>query len=151
MSGNRRQVYDFLDFVREHEQFFDLKTLPVSERIPYQLKHRFFQYLEQHSDDFIAGDIVIIRGYAAWDHFAVPHSHTFFVYDSDPVTGMPTLLAGNAGQPRIRSWEPVMGRTPLRSIRHRVRPTLAWLERVVDQRQLAALPPGPPPWLSNDN
>jgi hypothetical protein len=132
ISGSRRQIYSFLGFVEENADAFDVKTLPWMERVPYQLKHRFYEYLVNHRDDFVPGDIVLIRGYAPWDHHSVPHSHAFFVYESDPVTGMPILLAGNAGKPRIQSWEPVMGRTPLRSIRHRLRPKLEWLETVLE-------------------
>lgn len=147
IPGSRRQIYSFLDFVKQRDEAFEVKTLPLMERVPYQLKYRFYEYLAAHRDDFVPGDVVMIRGYAPWDHYSVPHSHAFFVYESDPVTGMPILLAGNAGKPRIRSWEPVMGRTPLRSIRHRLRPKLEWLERVL---QTDARPAEPPPLVSHD-
>lgn len=147
IPGSRRQIYNFLDFVQQNDDAFEVKTLPLMERVPYQLKHRFFEYLIEHRDDFVPGDVVLIRGYAPWDHYSVPHSHAFFVYERDPVTGMPILLAGNAGKPRIQSWEPVMGRTPLRSIRYRLRPKLEWLESVLEPE---AGNVRPPPLVSQD-
>jgi hypothetical protein len=44
---------------------------------------------------------------------------------------MPTLLASNAGHPRIRTWEKELRSSPRRSIRSRVRPRLRWLESIV--------------------
>ena len=73
------------------------------------------------------GDIIIIRGYAPWDYYQEQHTHTFFIYEADPVTGMPMLLAGNSGRPRIIGWDTEMLRAPLRSIRYRIRPNVEWL------------------------
>ncbi len=75
----------------------------------------------------IPGDIVVLRGRAKWDEYAVVHTHTFFIYESDPVTGVPILIAGNAGRPRLLTWDTEMERAPRRSIRHRIRPNTEWL------------------------
>ena len=40
--------------------------------------------------------------------------------------GIPILLAGNAGKPRVQSWETVMARAPQRAIRYRLRPKTEW-------------------------
>ena len=64
------------------------------------------------------------------------HYHSFFVYSSDPVTGVPSLVAANAGRPRIRPWESEMLTAPQRSIHARIRPKLEWLEAIT-------APPGP--------
>jgi len=66
------------------------------------------------------------------------------VFDTDPVTGMPTLVAANAGRPRIRTWDAEMRNAPKRSIRMRIRPRLEWLESVLPvSSQLSSS--GPPP------
>ena len=65
------------------------------------------------------------------------HWHSFFVYRSDPVTGVPMLVASNAGFPRVRSWEVEMRAAPLRSIRTRIRPRLEWLEKLAPPPEAA--------------
>ena len=45
---------------------------------------------------------------------------------------MPTLVAANAGKPRIRSFEHEMLSGPRRSIKTRIRPRLEWLESIID-------------------
>jgi hypothetical protein len=86
--------------------------------------------LTEHADHYQAGDVVIIRGYAPWDkpwRPRVMHQHSFFVYETDPMTGMPMVLAGNPGQPVLQTWQFEAFRTPERSIQQRVRPRPAWL------------------------
>ena len=56
------------------------------------------------------------------------HYHSFIVVSDDPLTGMPTAVAANAGRPRIRNWEAEMQNAPRRSIIARIRPRLEWLE-----------------------
>jgi hypothetical protein len=60
-----------------------------------------------------------------------PHYHSFFVYDADPLTGMPTQLASNAVLPQVRSWEGEMHNAPRRSIRVRIRPRSSWLAEIL--------------------
>jgi hypothetical protein len=66
INGSRRQIYSFLDFVKKSEHAFEVKTLPVMERVPYKLKRRFYDYLATHRDDFVPGDLIVIRGYAPY-------------------------------------------------------------------------------------
>jgi hypothetical protein len=49
------------------------------------------------------------------------HYHSFYVYETDPVFGMPTIIIDQAGHARIRSWHSVMQNGPRRSVRHRIR------------------------------
>ncbi len=145
IAGNRRQVPAFLRSVRAHPEMFEIDTVPERERLPYLFKRRFYRRLERDRDAYPAGSIVVIRGFAPWDHYNVPHYHTFFVYENDPISGMPILLIGNAGKPRLQSWEPVMARTPQRKIEHVIRPRLDWLESAIP---LPANEPLVPPLLA---
>jgi hypothetical protein len=126
--GNRRSVDSFVDFAWEHPQWFDAYDLSATERVPFYRRRRFFDHIYQHRDRYLPGDIVTIHGRRDDDEL---HYHSFFIYDSDPLSGMPTLLASNAGRPRIRNWEQELRNAPLRSIRSRVRPRLSWLEPLV--------------------
>jgi hypothetical protein len=128
LGKDRRKVTAFLAYAKTHPEHFELEELPTRQQLPYVFKRFFYRHLERHVDDYAPGTIVVIRGRAPWDHFNAVHYHSFFVYESDPITGMPLLLAGNAGKPRVQSWESVMSRAPQRSIRYRIHPNLAWLD-----------------------
>lgn len=122
---NRRSVDVFVRFAKEHPEWFDVVELDADERVRFLERERFFAHLAQHADRYLPGDVVAIHGPRSDGE---NHWHSFFVYDRDPVTGMPLLTASNAGRPRIRSWEGEMRSAPLRSIRARVRFRLEWME-----------------------
>jgi hypothetical protein len=122
---NRRGVESVVNFFREHPELFQVWDLPQTERVPYRDRQTFLGYLASHADDFRPADVVVIHGPKGAEN----HYHSFFVYQSDPVSGMPMLLAGNAGKPRVRPWSAVMASAPMRSIKHRLRPELSWLAK----------------------
>ena len=59
------------------------------------------------------------------------------MFDADPVTGMPTLVAGNSGRPRIRALGVEMAPAPKRKLFARLRPRLEWLEHAVSPERVA--------------
>jgi hypothetical protein len=126
---NRRSVDQFIDFAGRHPQWFDVYALLPEERVPFYQRERFVEHLLAHRDRYLPGDIVAIHGPRPPDEEM--HYHSFFIYDADPVSGMPTLVAANAGRPRVRSWESEILSGPKRSIHTRVRPRLEWLEAVI--------------------
>lgn len=128
LGERRRSVQPFVDYARR-EPGWSVKDFSGSLRVPYHFRSSFFELLEQRAD-LRRGDVVVIRGYAPWDMNHVEHSHSFFIYRTDPLSGAPIRLVGNAGRPELRGWDREMGRAPRRSIRHRIRPSLEWLERV---------------------
>ncbi len=125
---NRRSVEVIVKFAWEHPEMFDVYDLEPEERVPFIVRDRFFQHIYDNRDRYRPGDVVAIHGLRSDGEM---HYHSFFVYEADPVTGMPILLAGNAGKPRIRTWENVMRSAPRRSIKHRLRPRLEWLESFI--------------------
>jgi hypothetical protein len=140
---NERSVERFVEFAKAHPDWFDVFELPEDERVPYARRSDFFAHLFEHRDRYQPGDVVTIYGLRDDDKM---HYHSFFIYESDPVTGSPSLVAANAGHPRIRPWEAEMVTAPLRSIRARIRPRLEWLERVTVPRaevEAATLTKGP--------
>ena len=141
IDGSRRQVPRFLTFVRAHPQFFDVRDISLRDQVPYEKRGRFYRHLETHADWYQVGDVLVIRGLVPWDEEEKQHYHTMFIYDQDPVTGVPTLIAGNAGLPQVRGWEPEMSRAPERTIRHVVRPRLEWLRHLEAEQPLKLVPP----------
>lgn len=123
---NRRSVERFIQFAWAHPEWFDVYDLREAERPPFIHRDEFYGQIYAHRDRYVPGDIVAIYGPRSDGKM---HYHSFYVVRSDPLTGMPILLAGNSGRPRVRSWDNVMRSAPLRSIKTRVRPRLGWLER----------------------
>ncbi len=120
---NRRSVERFVTFAWNHPEWFEVHDLDETERVPFYQKQAFFEHLRQHADRYVPGDIVTIFGPRGDEN----HYHSFFVYRSDPLTGMPIWVAANAGRPRIRAWATEMRSGPRRWIRSRVRPRPEWL------------------------
>lgn len=136
-----RRVPGFLSYAREHPEQFEVLDISPQERIELGERERMLSYLMDAWRDYQPGDIVIIRGKTPWDP-SEEHYHSFFVYESDPITGTPLALVGNAGRPSVRYWEVEARRTPERSIWHRVRPRTEWLEPLLDPaRPLVTEPP----------
>jgi hypothetical protein len=129
-SLNLRRANSLVELARARADWLELHALPESERIPFKFGSELARYLTQHADDYRPGDVVIIRGEAPWDKPWKPrimHMHSFFVYETDPMSGMPIVLAGNPGQPVLQTWQFEAFRTPERSIQYRIRPQSAWL------------------------
>ncbi len=138
--GNRRSVEEFVKFSWQRPDAFDVVALSPTERIRFLERGAFFDHVYEHRDRYVPGDVVTIHGPKS-DGEA--HYHSFFVFEADPVSGMPTLLACNAGKPRIRTWDGVMRSAPLRSMKHRVRARLEWLEAITPPAQRIAERPSP--------
>jgi hypothetical protein len=136
----RRRVEAFIDFARRTPAWFDVHTTSPSERIELGYKRQFFDYLTEHAETYQAGDIVVIRGLVPWDEEHM-HYHSFFVYETDPVSGIPIAIAGNAGIPAVWTWEAEARRTPHRSVWYRVRPRLDWLSGMLEGDPGSETPP----------
>lgn len=144
-----RRVPHFVRLAERSPDRFDFFAVPPRQRVALRFEERLYAYLAKHADTFIPGDMVVIRGYVPWEkpwRRHVMHYHSFFVYESDPLTGMPMLLVGNPGVPDIRTWRFEALRTPKRRIYHRIRPRLDWLERILASAMPA--PPDPPPLVA---
>jgi hypothetical protein len=133
---NRRNVEEFVALARRRPDWFDLRPAPPEEQVPLQRRPRFLSTLFEHRGEYRPGDIVVILGPRDDEKL---HYHSFFVFEADPVTGMPTLVAGNSGRPRVRAWVSEMASAPKRGLFARIRPSLTFLEQALPD------PPGPAP------
>jgi hypothetical protein len=143
---NRRSVEQFLELAGG-SPWFEYRPVPPEEQVRLELRERFFSTLYARRAEYRPGDVVVIFGLRSDEKY---HYHTFFVFDADPITGMPTLVAGNSGRPRIRTIAVEMAPAPKRKLFARLRPRLEWLEqamlpeRVAESDEVAgAAGPGP--------
>jgi hypothetical protein len=127
---NRRNVEEFMALARRRPDWFELRMVPPEEQVPLLRTERFFTTLYEKRAEYVPGDVVVILGLRDDDKY---HYHSFFVVDSDPLTGMPTQVAANSGHPRVRAWAAEMASAPKRSLHARVRPKLEWLETLVGE------------------
>ncbi|MBK8252187.1 MAG: hypothetical protein IPK82_05910 [Polyangiaceae bacterium] len=125
---NRRSVAELVTFAKRHTEMFEVKDFGADERIPFAKRAEFFAFLSENTDDFVVGDVLVIFGVKSDGR---PHYHSVMIVESDPITGTPVLVAGNAGRPREQTFEGVMARSPKRSIKHRIRPKQEWLEKAL--------------------
>jgi hypothetical protein len=129
---NRRSVAEFTKFTLEHKDLFDVWALPKDERIEFNERRKFFDYLAKQADMFVPGDMITIHGYKEGGR---PHYHSLIILEKDPVTGVPTLVGGNAVFAREQTLEGVMHISPQRTLRHRIRVREPWLKLVAARAQ----------------
>lgn len=134
-NATLRRASDFVQLAHDRPEWFDAYDVPPERQIPFWQRKAFTNYLLKNVDRFVPGDIVLIRGYTnfekKWER-PIMHYHSFFIYERDPVTGLPIAIVGNAGVPSLRVWDTEARRTPRRAIWHRLRPHLHWLSNVIE-------------------
>jgi hypothetical protein len=132
---NPRSIDQFIVLAGTRPSQMDLMTVPPAERVEFRRERAFLDYLAAHANDFQVGDMVILRGYLPRPsdrRHDIMHFHSAYVYETDPITGVPILLAGNAGVPRLTTWRYEMSRSPRRAIHYRIRLRTDWLESFVE-------------------
>lgn len=112
-----RNVRGFTHFASDHPEWFEIINVDDKVKIG---SDDFFTYLKTLK--LQEGDMVFIRGEVPWDENK-EHFHSFIIYQNDPVSGMPVLLAMNAGHAALRPWKIETNRTPKRHIFRVIRMT----------------------------
>lgn len=119
-----RQVRRLVSLAEEHPEVASAVSFDSSDLVSYEDSDAFFDNLWTNRDDFRIADVVVIYGLR---NDGRNHYHSFYVYDTDPMYGMPITLTDQAGHARIRTWHRIMSDAPLRSIHHRVRWNPDWV------------------------
>ena len=135
---NSRSIESLLAFARTTPDWFQVRDWAPSERTSFRDRSRFFEGVRSRAEFLRLGDVVFINGLRDDERY---HYHSFFIYDLDPMTGVPTLLAANAGPPQMRTWEGEMAGAPRRFVVARLRVRSSVLESAYEQ---AKAQPGVP-------
>jgi hypothetical protein len=118
-----------------------MDLVDVRGRVPFKNRAGFYRKLRSLAPRLQDGDILVIFGLRDDER---NHWHSFYVYRTDPMDGVPILLMGNAGTARVQVWYDVMRSAPRRYLRHRVRLRHDWVrarrrgEPLVDPEALHA-------------
>lgn len=116
---NRRAVLAFEKFAASQPELFDVRRFRDQERIAFEHRSRFFQFLVDNADDFRPGDVLAIHGLK---RDGLIHQHAILLERTDPVSGFPYGLADQMKRPRRRTWEGIMAEAPRRSLLYRIHP-----------------------------
>lgn len=121
----RRQTPAVLAFAADGATPLARHDLPAGERAPFRRRERFAAMVATYGEHLQEGDVLVIHGIR--EQTMKEHYHAALVLETDPLAGFPTLLADNAGFPRIRNLAAVMTSAPRRTIKHRLRLDVPWL------------------------
>ena len=119
-----RQVKKLVTISKKNPKVANNFSFSSPQQIPFEKGAAFFNNLFANRDNYRTGDVVVIYGKRADNK---NHYHSFYVYNTDPVYGMPINLIDQAGHVRIRTWTDIMSSAPRRFIWHRVRWNPYWI------------------------
>jgi hypothetical protein len=101
MKLNRRHTPSVLEISSVPGGILERYDFPGRDRVPFRRRRGFASALVRNSHALREGDLLVIHGLREED--MENHYHTVIVLSTDPLTGIPTVVAGNAGRPRIGS------------------------------------------------
>ena len=127
MKLNLRHTPSVLEISSIPGGILERYDFPGRDRVPFRRRREFASALARNSHALREGDLLVIHGLREED--MENHFHTVIVLSTDPLTGIPTVVAGNAGRPRIRSISAAMRNASRRSIKHRIRVNPGWIEK----------------------
>lgn len=119
-----RQVRRLVQLAESRPHVASVVSFKSDERVPFRQREDFFQNLWKARDLFRIADVITIYGMRSDGR---NHWHSFYVYDTDPIHGMPITLTDQAGHARIRAWTSLMSNAPARFVRDRVRWNPDWI------------------------
>ncbi|MCC6522124.1 MAG: hypothetical protein IT373_05635 [Polyangiaceae bacterium] len=125
-----RRFQSFVDFSASHPEAFEVWVVPPEERVEYTKPAAFFEMLGKNAARFRAGDVLVLKR-PKWDGHSMYHA--VLVMETDPFSGVPSLVAGNAARPRLQTMQGVMQVTWRRYLERRVRPRPEWLDTAIRQ------------------
>lgn len=147
-----RSVADTVRLASENPDMWDLYTMPDERRIPWREREAFRAQLNAFPTSLQEADTIVIYGKRDDGR---NHYHTYFVYRTDPIHGVPVSFADNAGWANLRVVDDIMKVAPRRYILHRLRLRPDWIrarkEAVLREREALADAAGAPGNRADDS
>jgi hypothetical protein len=127
-----RLVAHMQRMAREHPAIWDILEIAPDDRVPFRKRAQFHERLRDFPGGLREADIVVIYGLRDDGR---NHYHSFFVHQTDPISGVPILFSENAGYVRVRVIDEIMRAAPKRSIKARLRLSTEWVRARMDERR----------------
>jgi hypothetical protein len=122
----RRHIPSVLEYAERPGSPLLRYDIPALDQRPLRDREGLARALARHAGQIREGDALIIHGLREEDE--EEHYHAVLVLAADPLTGLPMVVADNAGRPRIRSLVSAMASAPRRAVEHRIRLLTEWVE-----------------------
>ena len=116
---SKRHTPSVLEYARENPSVLERFDFSRRDQAPFRRRRDFARAVAANADEIREGDLLVIHGLREED--MEEHYHTMLVLRTDPLSGVPMVVADNAGRPRIRNMASAMRSAPRRSIKHRLR------------------------------
>jgi hypothetical protein len=115
----RRSLGLLLDYASSEGSVLDRFDVPEDDRVPLERGAAYAHALARTADAFREGDALVVYGLRLQD--MRNHHHALLVIRTDPMTGVPMVVADNQGRPQFRTLVSAMRAAPLRAIAQRLR------------------------------
>ncbi|MFO0685843.1 MAG: hypothetical protein U0234_27540 [Sandaracinus sp.] len=122
----RRSLENLLDYASGEGAVLDRFDVESENLVPLARGAAYAHAIARSADAFREGDALVVYGLRLQD--MRNHHHALLVLRTDPMTGVPMVVADNQGRPALRTLTSAMQAAPLRSIAHRLRLDLVALE-----------------------
>lgn len=115
----RRSISQLVSYANGEDSIVDRYDVPRRQRVALQEGRAYARAIAGFADEVRAGDVLVIHGLRLQDGNL--HYHAVLVLRTEPMTGVPMVVADNQGRPRFRTLAGAMRAAPLRSVKHRLR------------------------------
>jgi hypothetical protein len=121
----RRNLAGLLAAAQDGAAPIDRYDVPERDRVALRQGDEFADALSREAGQLREGDALVIHGLRLQD--GREHYHSVIVLETEPVTGVPMVVADNQGRPRVGTLSNAMRAAPLRAVKYRLRLDLARL------------------------
>jgi hypothetical protein len=123
----RRNVTRLVEYAAGEGAVLHRYDVPRENRVALAEGREYARAIARSADAFREGDALVIYGLRLQD--MRNHHHAILVIRTEPMTGVPMVVADNQTRPRFRTLAGAMQAAPLRSIHQRLRLDVAALAR----------------------
>lgn len=116
----RRNVSELIRHSATDARVFDRWDVPRRDRVSLSEGRAYARAAGRWAEEVREGDLLVIHGLRLQDGRL--HNHAILVLRTEPITGVPMVVADNQGRAHLRSLVGAMRAAPLRAVKQRLRP-----------------------------